>query len=84
MKEGRGRKWKEVIDEGIMAELEERESLGELNLIENNDFKYQPGMLILRREDEIQEIYYMDSTSEFYDEIIRKRLHKSEVNVSEK
>ena len=79
MKEGKGRKWKEVIEEGILEELRGRETLGEINLIEKNESKYSPGMLILSKEERIQEIYYVDSAGEFYDEITGKRLHKSEV-----
>ena len=79
MKEGRGRKWKEIIEEGILEEVGGRESLGELNLVERNESKYNSGMLVVSKDDEIQEIYYADSSGEFYDEITGKRFLKSEV-----
>ena len=78
MKEGKGRKWKEVIEEGILEELRGRGRLGEINLIEKGEFKHNPGMLILSKEERIQEIYYVDSAGEFYDEITGRRLRKSE------
>ena len=79
LKEGKGRKWKEIIEEGILEEIGERESLGELNLVEKNESKYNPGMLVVSKDDAIQEIYYVDSTGEFYDEITGKRLLRAEV-----
>ena len=69
MREGKGRKRKEVIEGGILEEIRGRESIGEINLIERNESKYNPGMLILSKDDAIQEIYYVDSTGEFHDEI---------------
>ena len=51
LKEGKGRKWKEIIEEGILEEIGERESLGELNLVERNESKYSPGMLVVGKDD---------------------------------
>ena len=79
MKEGKGRKWKEIVEEGILEEIGGRESLGGLNLVEKNESKYNPGMLVVSKDDAIQEIYYVDSTGEFYDEITGRRLLKAEV-----
>ena len=39
MKEGKGRKWKEIIEERVLEEIGGRESLGELNLVEKNESK---------------------------------------------
>ena len=45
MKEGKGRRWKEIVEEGILEEIGGRESLGELNLVERNESKYNPSIV---------------------------------------
>ena len=48
--EGGERKWKEIIGEGILEEIRGRESLGELNLVEKSESKYNPGMMVVSKE----------------------------------
>ena len=71
-------KWGKVIGDAIRRQMDAREG------IEEKNEKYQPGMLIINGEKDeqighIQEIYYVDSFGEYWDEITHRRLEKKEV-----
>ena len=51
----------------------------EINIVESREAKYEPGLLIMSRDDTVQEIYFVDSYGDYYDEITGKRLIKEEV-----
>ena len=69
----------DLIEKGILKEVERRESLGEVNLVEEREAKYQPGILIISEEGEVNQVYYVDSFGEYHDEITGKLLPKQEV-----
>ena len=67
-----------LVEEGINAELNNRESLGEVNLIESREAKYQNhGILVIEEDEKITGVYYVDSFGEFHDEITGNLSHKS-------
>ena len=69
-----------LVEEGIRAELDNRESLGEVNLIESREAKYQnPGILVVEEDEKITGVYYVDSFGEFHDEITGKLFPRSAV-----
>ena len=69
-----------LVEEGIRAELDNRESLGEVNLIESREAKYRNlGILLIEEDEKITGAYYVDSFGEFHDEITGKLVPKSSV-----
>ena len=62
----------------MMRQVENRE-LVEVNFTEKEE-KYQPGiMLIEKEEEEVEEVYYVDSFGNYWDELSNRKLDKEEV-----
>ncbi len=70
--------WGKIIGDGIRRQMDAREG------VEEKNEKYQPGMLIINGEKDeqvghIQEIYYVDSFGDYWDEITHRKLERKEV-----
>ena len=59
--------------------LEERELLGDVQLVEHLKEKYRPGILILERDEDVGRVYYLDSYGDNWDETTHRKLPKAEV-----
>ncbi len=53
--------------------------MGEVNIVEGRGTKYEPGLLIMSRDESVQEIYFVDSYGDYYDEITGRKLIREEV-----
>ena len=74
------KKFISLVQEGVNAELNNRESLGEVNLIESREAEYQNrGILVIEEDEKFTGVYHVDSFGEFHDEITGKFLPKSAV-----
>ena len=64
--------WGSIIADAMTEQLDIRE-IGELNYVQQED-KYNPGILVVKRDNCLGGVYYLDSFGQFWDEITHRQI----------